>query len=39
MFICPESEAHAGTASDFKPITLQASAATRTELLQLRSSG
>jgi hypothetical protein len=39
MLICPDIEAHRGTSSVFSPITLQASAAMRTELLQLRSSG
>ena len=39
MFICPDREAQRGMSVVLMPITLQASAAMRTELLQLRSSG
>ncbi len=39
MLIWPESEARRGTSPVFNPITRPASAATRMELLQLRSSG
>lgn len=39
MLICPDNEARRGTSSVFNPMALHASAATRMELLQLRSSG